>query len=171
MPLGGITLGTQPVISFNYGAGRPDRVRWAMRDIVFLCLCFVALMMVVTHTLSPLFVRLFTSDADLAARSVTYIKRFTCMIIPLGIQYPLVDESIALGQVNRALFCSLFRKTVFMAGLLLLPRFFGAEATFFSEPIADVIAAAMSSILFLRAYPKVLQTCASFRQGAETAVQ
>ena len=171
MPLGGITLGTQPVISFNYGAGRPDRVRWAMRDIVFLCLCFVALMMVVTHTLSPLFVRLFTSDADLAARSVTYIKRFTCMIIPLGIQYPLVDESIALGQVNRALFCSLFRKTVFMAGLLLLPRFFGAEATFFSEPIADVIAAAMSSILFLRAYPKVLHTCASFRQGAETAVQ
>ena len=171
MPLGGITLGTQPVISFNYGAGRPDRVRRAMRDIVFLCLCFVALMMVVTHTLSPLFVRLFTSDADLAARSVTYIKRFTCMIIPLGIQYPLVDESIALGQVNRALFCSLFRKTVFMAGLLLLPLFFGAEATFFSEPIADVIAATVSSILFLRAYPKVLGTCASFRQNAETAAQ
>ena len=165
MPLGGITLGTQPVISFNYGAGHPRRVRTAMRDIVLLCLGFVALMMVVTHTLSPLFVRLFTSDADLAARSVTYIKRFTCMIIPLGIQYPLVDESIALGQVNRALFCSLFRKTVFLAGLILLPLFFGAEATFFSEPIADVIAAAMSSILFLRAYPRVLRTCAPTGAG------
>lgn len=164
MPLGGITLGTQPVISFNYGAGRPDRVRRAMRSILLLCLCFVAVMMVVTHTLSPLFVRLFTSDADLAARSVAYIKRFTCMIIPLGIQYPLVDESIALGQVHRALFCSLFRKSVFMAGLLLLPLAFGAEATFFSEPIADVAAATMSAVLFLRSYPKVLQTCASYQQ-------
>ena len=171
MPLGGITLGTQPVISFNYGAGRPDRVRRAMRDIVLLCLCFVVMMMVVTHTLSPLFVRLFTGDADLAARSVTYIKRFTCMIIPLGIQYPLVDESIALGQVNRALFFSLFRKTVFMAGLLLLPLFFGAEATFFSEPIADVAAASMSSFLFLRTYPNVLRACEGFRQDPKEALQ
>ena len=165
MPLGGITLGTQPVISFNYGAGQPERVRRALRSIVLLCLAFVALMMVVTHTLSPLFVRLFTSDADLAARSVTYIKRFTCMIIPLGIQYPLVDESIALGQVNRALFCSLFRKTVFLAGLILLPLCLGAEATFFSEPIADVAAAAMTSLLFFRAYPRVLRTCAAYGGG------
>ena len=171
MPLSGITLGTQPVISFNYGAGRPTRVRRAMRDIVLLCLGFVGLMMVVTHTLSPLFVRLFTGDADLAERSVAYIKLFTCMIIPLGIQYPLVDESIALGQVNRALFCSLFRKSVFMAGLLLLPRFFGAEATFFSEPIADVAAASMSSVLFLRAYPGVLRACAAGRREARGAAR
>ena len=171
MPLSGITLGTQPVISFNYGAGRPTRVRRAMRDIVLLCLGFVGLMMVVTHTLSPLFVRLFTGDADLAERSVAYIKLFTCMIIPLGIQYPLVDESIALGQVNRALFCSLFRKSVFMAGLLLLPRFFGAEATFFSEPIADVAAASMSSVLFLRAYPGVLRACAAGRREARSAAR
>ena len=93
------------------------------------------------------------------------------MIIPLGIQYPLVDESIALGQVNRALFFSLFRKTVFMAGLLLLPLFFGAEATFFSEPIADVAAASMSSFLFLRTYPKVLRACEGFRRGPKEALQ
>ena len=87
------------------------------------------------------------------------------MIIPLGIQYPLVDESIALGQVNRALFCSLFRKTVFLAGLILLPLCLGAEATFFSEPIADVAAAAMTSLLFFRAYPRVLRTCAAYGGG------
>ena len=164
MPMGGITLGTQPIISFNYGAGHPRRVRTALRDIVLMCLAFAALMLVVTHTLSPLFVRLFTSDADLAARSVSYIKRFTCMILPLAIQYPLVDESIALGQVHRALFCSLFRKGVFLAGLILLPMYLGAEATFFSEPIADLAAAVMTSILFLRAYPRVLRTCAAYRR-------
>ena len=116
---------------------------------------------------AQLFVRLFTSDADLAARSVSYIKRFTCMILPLAIQYPLVDESIALGQVHRALFCWLFRKGVFLAGLILLPMYLGAEATFFSEPIADLAAAVMTSILFLRAYPRALRTCAAYRRHSQ----
>ena len=164
MPMGGITLGCQPVISFNYGAGRPDRIRGAMKVIVGLCVTFCALMLVVTYTISPLFTRLFTDDAETMARSVTYIKRFTCMLLPLAIQYPLVDEMTALAQVRRALFCSLFRKTVFFIAVLTLPFFFGAEATFFSEPIADLAAATVTSILFLRSFPKVLQRCASFRE-------
>ena len=68
------------------------------------------------------------------------------------------------GFMLRSTLGSLFRKTVFMAGLLLLPLFFGAEATFFSEPIADVAAASMSSFLFLRTYPNVLRACEGFRQ-------
>ena len=164
MPMGGITLGCQPIISFNYGAGRPDRIRSAMKVIVGLCVVFCALMLVVTHTLSPLFTRLFTDDADTMARSVTYIKRFTCMLLPLAIQYPLVDEMTALAQVRRALFCSLFRKSVFFLGVLILPSLFGAEATFFAEPVCDLAAAMMTSTLFLRAFPKVLQRCASFRE-------
>ena len=166
MPMGGITLGTQPVVSFNYGAGQPERIRKAMRTIVGMCLVFCAMMLVVTHTLSPLIVRLFTADADLVDRSVRYIKMFTCMILPLAVQYPLVDESIALGQVRRALFCSMFRKTVFLAGLVLLPMLTGPENTFFAEPIADLLAATLSSILFLRAYPKVLARCEGFRKAA-----
>lgn len=159
MPMGGMTLGTQPVVSFNYGAGKPQRIKQAMKNIVTMCLGFSVLMMVVTHTISPLFVQLFTSDGEIAARSVHYIKIFTCMIIPLAIQYPLVDETTALGQVRQALFCSMFRKATFLAGLLLLPYFFGAEATFFSEPIADLLAAAMTTTLFVRAFPRILRSC------------
>ena len=163
MPMGGLTLGTQPVISFNYGAGRPGRVRRAMKTILFLCLGFCALMLLVTYTVSPLFCRLFTDDPETLTRSVGYIKRFTLMLLPLGVQYPLVDELTAMAQVRRALFCSLFRKGVYLAALLLLPFFFGAEATFFSEPIADLAAAAMTGTLFLRAFPRVLRRCAAFR--------
>ena len=156
MPMGGLTLGTQPVISFNYGAGQVRRIKTAMKWIVALCLIFCGGMMVVTHTLSPLFVRLFTTNGEIAARSVVYIKQFTAMILPLAIQYPLVDETTALGKVRLALFCSVFRKTVFFLGLLLLPFFFGAEAVFFSEPLADAAAAAMTGGLFLHFFPRIL---------------
>ena len=156
MPMGGLTLGTQPVISFNYGAGNAGRIKRAMKSIVGLCLTFCGVMMVVTHTLSPVFVRLFTQNPELIDRSVGYIKVFTAMILPLAVQYPLVDETTALGHVRLALFCSLFRKSVFLACLLLLPALVSAEATFLSEPIADAVAATVTTILFLHFFPKIL---------------
>ena len=151
-----LNTGTQPVISFNYGAGNAARIKRAMKSIVGLCLAFCGLMTVVTYTLSPVFVRLFTQNPELIDRSVGYIKVFTAMILPLAVQYPLVDETTALGHVRLALFCSLFRKTVFLACLLLLPALVSAEATFLSEPIADAVAATVTTILFLRFFPRIL---------------
>lgn len=156
MPLGGITLGSQPVVSFNYGAGHGPRVRRAIQCITGLCLGFCVLMTIVTHTASPLYVALFTRDPEVALRSVRYIKLFTCMIIPLAFQYALVDETTALGQVRLALFCSMFRKTIFLLGLFLLPALVSAEATFFSEPIADLVSCLMTTTLFLHFFPRIL---------------
>lgn len=156
MPLGGITLGSQPVVSFNYGLGSAPRMKQAIRYIVLLCVCFCAFMMVVTHTLSPLYVSLFTKDPEIQTRSVRYIKLFTAMIIPLAVQYPLVDETTALGQVKLALFCSAFRKLIFFGCLILLPAVFTAEAAFFSEPIADVASACMTTLIFRHFFPRIV---------------
>ena len=168
MPMGGMTLGTQPVVSFNYGAANLERIKRAIQSIVALCVTFCVLMTVVTHTLSPVFVGLFTQNPEVAARSVRYIKVFTAMIIPLAIQYPLVDETTALGHVRLALFCSIFRKCVFLAGLLLLPALVSPEATFLSEPIADAVAATVTTCLFLHFFPKILaQRAAREREERE----
>ena len=156
MPMGGITLGSQPVISFNYGMGDAGRIKKALRCIVGLCISFCVFMMALTYTVSPLYVSLFTKDSEILARSVRYIKIFTAMIIPLAVQYPLVDETTALGQVKLALFCSAFRKLVYLASLLTFPALVSAEAAFFSEPAADVIAAAVTTALFLYFFPRVI---------------
>ena len=150
MPMGGITLGSQPVVSFK-------RIKKAILYITGLCVSFCILMTVVTWTISPVYVRLFTEDPEILHRSVTYIKRFTFMIIPLAVQYPLVDETTALGKVKLALFCSAFRKFIFLAGLIFLPALFTADAAFFSEPVADVVSATMTSCLFFHFFPKILK--------------
>lgn len=157
MPMGGITLGSQPVVSFNYGKGDAQRIKKAILYITGLCVSFCILMTVVTWTISPVYVRLFTEDPEILHRSVTYIKRFTFMIIPLAVQYPLVDETTALGKVKLALFCSAFRKFIFLAGLIFLPALFTADAAFFSEPVADVVSATMASCLFFHFFPKILK--------------
>ena len=122
--MGGITLGSQPVVSFNYGKGDVQRIKKAILYITGLCVSFCILITVVTWAASPVYVRLFTEDPEILHRSVTYIKRFTFMIIPLAIQYPLVDETTALGKMKLALYCSAFRKFIFLAGLIFLPALF-----------------------------------------------
>lgn len=155
---GGITLGSQPVVSFNYGKGDVQRIKKAILYITGLCVSFCILITVVIWAASPVYVRLFTEDPEILHRSVTYIKRFTFMIIPLAIQYPLVDETTALGKVKLALFCSAFRKFIFLAGLIFLPALFTADAAFFSEPVADVVSATMTSCLFFfHFFPKILK--------------
>ncbi len=158
MPMSGITLGCQGVVSFNLGAGDAVRVKKAIRAVFLLCLVFAGLMLAVTHLLSPAFVRLFTQTEDLMSRSVTFIKLYAAAILVWPAQWVAVDLSTALGQVRLALFCSVFRKTIFTVAVLLLPILLTASAAFLAQPICDVIAACMSTALFLHFTPRLLAT-------------
>lgn len=158
LPMAGITEGAQPVVSFNYGAGNIERIKRSILYIAILSLIFCVLMTVAAHTgVSPLFVRLFTKDAEIASRSVQYIKVFTAMIIPLAIQYTLVDETTALGHVKLSLVCSLLRKTMFLSCIFALPALFDAPATFWCEPISDGIAAIITGCLFAYHFPRIIK--------------
>lgn len=156
MPMSGITLGCQGVVSFNLGAANRTRVRQALRGVLALCFAFAALMLAATHLLSPQFVRLFTKDADVMARSVAYIKIYTIGVLLMPVQWVCVDMSTALGQVGLALFCSMIRKSLFLTGILLFPILFTAPAAFAAEPFCDITASCISAVLFLHFTPRLL---------------
>ena len=155
-PMSGITLGCQGVVSFNLGAGDRNRVIQALRGVLLLCLGFAALMLVVTQLFAPQFARLFTRDGQVLERSISYIKVYTAATFCMAVQWTVVDMSTALGQVRLALLCSLFRKGVFVSGILLLPLLFTAPAAFAAEPLCDVTASLLSGALFLRFTPRLL---------------
>lgn len=158
MPMGGITGGCQPIVSYNYGAGNTARIRKAIRYVLLLCLAFTAGMTVITFTLSPLFVRLFTSDQALVPLTVKYIRRFCLCAVPLAAQYTAVDMSTALGRVRHSLFCSVNRKVWFTALTLALPALLGAaDAAFWAEPIVDLGCAAITSCLVFTTLPDFLR--------------
>ena len=144
MPLGGITSGTETILAFNYGALRVDRVREGQRRIFSLCVLYTAVMFVLARLAGPLFVRLFTQDAQQAALSVWAIRVCTLAIIPLGVQYEVVDGFTALGQVRLAFALSFFRKLVYFVALFAMPALLGARAAFYAEPVSYVIGPIMS---------------------------
>ena len=150
MPLGGISGGTQTILGFNYGACNTQRVRQAVRRIAWMCVGYTGVLFVLALLAGPLFVRLFTQDPSLAELSYRSIKICTLAILPLGLQYELVDSLTAIGQVRLSLPLSFFRKLVYFAALFILPLFLAPQYIFFAEPISDLISPAVSLFVFRR---------------------
>lgn len=157
LPLGGITSGTQPILSFNYGAKNTDRIRKGEKEIAKMALLFCLVMFIISQTVSGVFVRLFTQNTEYIQLSVWAIKVFTFGIIPLALQYSFVDGLTALGIVKVSVTLSVFRKLMFLVFTLALPAFFGATAAFYAEPIVDIFCGIVSTIVFLSIIGKVLK--------------
>lgn len=157
LPLGGVTGSTQPILGFNYGAGQMDRVKDGQKKTLVVCLVFNAIMMLAAHTISPYFVRLFTSDAFYMELSTKIIKIMTLMILPLAVQYTVVDGFTGLSVVRYAITLSLFRKLLYFACMLLFPIFWDVENVFFAEPVADVMGAAASAFVYYKCMNGLLE--------------
>lgn len=156
-PMLGITGGSQPLISFNLGAGRADRIRQTIFCVLGLCVCFTTVMFVVSRVAPQYFVRIFTDNPDYMTLSVWGIRAFTLAIIPLSFQYVFVDALTALSMTRLSLFLSLFRKGNYFLATCLIPLFFAAKTAFYAESIADTIAFFSSSTAFFLIYKKYLR--------------
>lgn len=156
MPLGGITGGTQSILGFNYGARRPDRVLEAQKYIVLLCLLFTAVFFLVAQLIPQVFVLIFTRDPAYVAMASRAIRIFTLGIIPLGVQYTIVDGFTGMGVVRASLPLSFWRKGLYFVSLFVLPAIFGAQAVFFTGPIADFGGTAVSVAVYLLTIKRIL---------------
>ena len=157
MPLGGISAGTGTILAYNYGARRRDRIVKAQAFIAALCAAYVTALFVLSRLAGGLFVRLFTTEPALAAEALDAIHTVTLAIIPLGIQYAIVDGFTGMGQVALALPLSAFRKIVYFTALFVLPGAFGVRAAFYAEPISDILGPIVSTGVYFLAIRRILR--------------
>ena len=130
-PINGVTSAAQPVMGFNYGARRPDRVLEAQRYIALLCIAFTAVFFLVAQLIPQAFVLIFTRDPAYVSMASRAIRIFTLGIIPMGLQYTIVDGCTGMGVVRASLPLSFWRKGLYFVSLFVLPALFGAQAVFF----------------------------------------
>ncbi|MEG2117056.1 MAG: MATE family efflux transporter, partial [Clostridia bacterium] len=149
IPLGGLTMGAQPLMSYNFGAKNFDRIKKAFKGLLLMCLTFNVIMFIFAQTVPQLFVAIFTNSATTAAIAIRGIKIYTLGTIFLTTQYACVDTLTALGSAKYAIFLSMLRKVGILLTLtIVLPMLFGVEATFFAEPVADILGGIISIIVF-----------------------
>ena len=157
MPLGGISGGTQCILSYNYGAYNVDRVKEAFYYLMKVCACYCTIMFVAVYLFGNGFITLFTKDLYLKEMTFKALKIYTLFIIPLGFQYEMVDGMTALGQVKISLFLSFFRKSVYFIMLFILPLFFAPIYIFAAEAISDLVAPIVSYMVVKHNFDKIME--------------
>ena len=160
MPLSGICQGGQPLISYNYGAKKLDRVKEAFFCQFGVCVayttCFWLLLMIVPN----FFAGIFTNDASLVSYTAWAIRIFLACGFSVGFQLSCQQAFMALGQAKISLFMACLRKLILLIPLIfLLPLFFenNAMAVFLAEPVSDFVAAAVTTIAFFTFFRKLMK--------------
>ena len=141
----GLTQGMQPIVSYNYGAKHPDRVRKALMLTMLWATLVTTLGFVVCVGFPEIVAHIFTSEPLLIERA-SWAMRVMCMFMPvIGFQLVTTNFFQSIGKVNRSIFLSLTRQVLMLIPLLIiLPMYYGVEGVWYSMPISDVVAAMLT---------------------------
>ena len=149
----GFNQGMQPIAGYNYGARLYPRVLQVTR-LTMLCGVGVATLgFLLCEFMPEWIVRMFTTDADLIAKSV-YGLRIVFAVFPLvGFQMVSTNFFLSIGMSKKAIFLSLTRQMLFLLpGLLILPPLLGTLGVWISMPISDTVAFLATAVLLQRQF-------------------
>ena len=158
MPTQGITQGTQPIMSYNYGAKNYLRVRRTFKRLLTVTLTVTCSAFLVVSLFPGVLARIFTPQQELIRLVSQVMPLFFGGIWAFGAQMACQTTFMALGQARTSLFLALLRKIILLVPLaLILPRVTGSVyGIYAAEPIADFLASATTLTLFLSRRKKLL---------------
>ena len=160
MPLQGFTQGAQPIISYNYGARNPERIKKAFKILLITCFGYAFIYWGVVMLFPNVFASIFSDSATLVEFASNALRIYMACICLFGIQIACQQTFIALGNAPISLFLALLRKVILLIPLIyILPTFIEnkTNAIFLAEPIADFIAVTTTLITFLIVFKKTMK--------------
>lgn len=152
MGIQGIANGAQPVISFNYGAGKKERVKQGIRFMTVVCIIYTCVVWMVTLTFPGPLIRMFNSESKLVAAGIPAMHIYFFGFCFMALQFSGQSTFQALGEAKYAITFSIFRKIVIVVPLtFLLPMIpgIGLFGVFLAEPISNVVGGCASFFTML----------------------
>ena len=158
MPLQGLSQGTQPIISQNYGAGLKDRAKEASKKLILFSLIFSFLFVLILNIFPEFFVKIFNQNNALLEASTKLIRIMFIGMAFMGIQIGCQNSFLALGKSKISLILALLRKIILLIPLtFILPLFIQSKGIFIAESVADVLAILVTLICYLCLFKKYLK--------------
>lgn len=142
MPIHGISSSAQPILSFNYGAGRPDRVKSAIRYMTILLFGYTLICWIILLIFPHFFFQIFTKNTQILSHGILCMHVYFFGYVMMTFQFAGQSVFTGLGKAKQAIFFSLLRKAFIVVPLtLLLPRLFGLGplGVFLAEPISNLV--------------------------------
>lgn len=179
LPLQGLCQGAQPILSYNYGAKNYTRVRDTFRLTFLLCVGFACIVGGMIMICSHFFVSIFASDPKTIEFASWALKIYLFGSGIFGAQIACQQSFMALGQAKISLCMAITRKIILLIPLIyIFPYLIGGTsfammmssgvvsmvkdganvfAVLFAEPVSDIIAACITTYMFMRFYRKELK--------------
>ncbi len=160
LPLQGLGQGAQPIISYNYGARNPERVRAAFRLLLKASLVYSTLLWLCVMIFPQAFAAMFTSEPQLLEFTRTALRIYMACLLLFGIQIACQMTFTSLGNAKASILVAVMRKFILLIPLIyVLPLIFTANQTtavYMAEPIADFMAVTFTAILFAFQFKKAM---------------
>ena len=162
LPLQGLGQGAQPIISYNYGAGRLDRVKHGYRLLLAISVSYTTVLWALVMAFPKLFASMFTADAALLDFAGRALRIYLACLFLFGIQVACQMTFTALGKAKASIIVAVTRKFILLLPLIyLMPAVFTADQTtavYLAEPTADFIAVSFTAALFAVQFRRVLKS-------------
>lgn len=160
LPVQGLGQGAQPIISYNFGAAKEERVRGTYRLLLTSNLIFTLALWTLVMLFPQLFVKMFTPDEELIAFGKWALRIYMAGTGIFGAQMACQTTFVALGNAKASILVAVTRKFFLLLPLIYILPLFLADKTFavyLAEPMADVLAVTFTVCLFRGQFKKALQ--------------
>lgn len=150
----GISQGLQPIVSFNFGAQKYDRVKDAYKKAVFAATAISIVAFLCFQFFPRQIIGIFGSGSkEYLHFAERYFRIFLFFTFLNGIQQVSSNFFTSIGAPKKGIFLSLTRQIIFLLPLLLIfPYLFGIDGVMYTAPIADLAAASVSIVMVVREF-------------------
>ncbi|SHI44239.1 MATE family efflux transporter [Lutispora thermophila] len=143
----GINQGAQPIIGFNYGAQKYDRVKSTLKYAIGAATVVVTIGFIATQLFAPQMIGVFTDDAELINVGAMGMKRVMIFMPIIGFQIVSSAYFQAVGKPKQSMLLSLSRQVLLLIPMILiLPTFMGLMGLFTAGPVADLSSSILTAI-------------------------
>lgn len=147
MPVFGISQGVQPILGYNFGAKKYQRVIEAMKLGIYAATAISIAGFVLTQVFATQIIRLFNDNPELITIGASGLRILLVMLPIIGFQIIGANYFQATGKAGYAIFLSMSRQVIILIpAIIILPHFFGLNGIWFAGPVADVVSSILTGI-------------------------
>lgn len=148
MPITGLTQGQQPLISYNFGAKQPKRVKETLKYAVIAGTGIALVGFTVIQLFPNIIITSFNSETEIIELGTKAIRIWFMCLPVIGAQICCANYFQAIGKVREASVLTLLRQLIILIPMILiLSHVFGLYGIFFAVPVADLSSFIITAIL------------------------
>lgn len=155
MMIMGLNQGMQPIVGYNYGATKYDRVKQAYKYTVWIATLFTTLFFIIAEFFPYYAVKVFTNEPKLIDLSIYGLRTSSVFFPILGFQIVSTALFQSMGLAKTSIFLSLTRQFIFLIPfLIILPKYWGLTGVWFSLPASDITTCIITAYMVRRLFKK-----------------